>query len=136
MVVVKADLSSAGSIPDPGIRPVRDQSELINAVNLLIGFANSLRASINGNLSVGTGEPYTKAGNLRGEYHEVITPSTPNQEFSIPHGLGVVPAIVIPAVPPDTACRIYVSSYGSWSETEVKLKCDEASVTILFLLAA
>ncbi len=43
----------------------------------------------------------TAASNFGGRYYKGITPSTPNAEFSIPHGLGVKPYLAMQVLPLD-----------------------------------
>lgn len=43
----------------------------------------------------------TRAGNFRGYYYTATTPAVASQEFSIAHGLGVTPYILVPILPLD-----------------------------------
>ena len=52
-------------------------------------------------LAWGQVEDQTRAGNFRGYYYTATTPTVANQEFSIAHGLGVTPYVLIPVLPLD-----------------------------------
>jgi len=86
-------------------------------------------AKFNGAISLGNGSSGYRAGNLDAQYIDVFTPSTPDEEFAIPHGLGRKP-IGYDVVRRDLASIVYDSSGGSWGEEVFYLKCDTASVTI------
>jgi len=86
-------------------------------------------AKFNGAISFGNGSSGYRAGNLDAQYIDVFTPSTPDEEFAIPHGLGRKP-IGYDVVRRDLASIVYDSSGGSWGEEVFYLKCDTASVTI------
>lgn len=51
------------------------------------------------NLRFGRPEHNSRAENHQLYFYEARTPGTPNQEFSIPHGLGRVPYLIIPVLP-------------------------------------
>ncbi len=83
----------------------------------------------NGAISLGNGDSGYTAGNLDAQYIDVYTPSTPDEEFEVPHGLGRKP-IGYDVVRRDLACIVYDSSGGSWGNDTLYLKCNVASATI------
>jgi len=92
----------------------------------------ALRAIIekfNGAISLGNGSSGYRAGNLDAQYIDVFTPSVPDTEIEIPHGLGRKP-VGYDVVRRDAACIVYDSSGGSWGNNVIYLKCNTASVTI------
>ncbi len=70
--------------------------------------------AINGLLSLGDGTQGARAGNLDGQYLEFTSPSTPDEEFQVFHGLDRDPAGYI-VVRRDKAAILYDSRVGSWS---------------------
>lgn len=89
----------------------------------------SIIAKFNGAISLGNGSSGYRAGNLDAQYIDVFTPSTPDAEIEIPHGLGRKP-IGYDVVRRDAACIVYDSSGGSWGNDVFFVKCNTASVTI------
>lgn len=61
---------------------------------------------------------------------EITTPSTPNEEFEFPHGLGHYPQ-GYEVIRKDRACDVYSSSEGSWSQGTIRLACNTASATVV-----
>lgn len=90
-------------------------------------------AALNGGLSLGTGETGSKAGNIRAQYVDVLTPGSANAEFIVPHGLGVKP-IGYAVVRKDRAVDVYDSSAGSWTDELLYLKASVASATVRLLI--
>jgi len=86
-------------------------------------------AKFNGAISLGNGSSGYRAGNLDAQYIDVFTPSTPDEEIEIPHGLGRKP-IGYDVVRRDIACIVYDSSGGSWGNDVFYLKCNTANATI------
>lgn len=97
--------------------------------NALTSAIKALITKVNGLISLGTGESGHRAGNLDAQYIDVLTPSVANTEFSVPHGLKRV-IIGYDVVRRDRAAHIYDSSYGSWDDQLIFLKCDVASATV------
>jgi hypothetical protein len=95
----------------------------------LSGSLRTIIAKFNGGISLGNGQSGYRAGNLDAQYIDVFTPSTPDQEFEVPHGLGRKP-IGYDVVRRDKAAIVYDSSGGSWGNDVLYLKCDTASTTI------
>lgn len=89
----------------------------------------SIIAKFNGAISLGNGSSGYRAGNIDAQYVDVFTPATPDEEFSVPHGLGRKP-IGYDVVRRDKAGIVYDSSGGSWGVDIIYLKCNVASVTI------
>jgi hypothetical protein len=89
----------------------------------------SIIAKFNGGISFGNGSSGYRAGNVNAQYVDVFTPATPDEEFSVPHGLGRKP-IGYDVVRRDVAAIVYDSSGGSWGEDILYLKCNVGSVTI------
>lgn len=83
--------------------------------------------AINGALSLGDGSQGARAGNLDAQFLEFTTPSTPNEEFELFHGLRRNAAGYL-VVRRNAAAILYDSSIGSWGPESVFLKCNTASV--------
>lgn len=103
---------------------------LISLLNL---FQQEIVRKINGAITFGNGDHATQTGNIKGQWIELITPSTPGQEFSVPHDAGKVPAGVM-KLRSDKAAHVYDSNIGGWTDTIIYLKCDVSSVTIRIAL--
>lgn len=54
-------------------------------------------------LRIGRAEDQTRSENFQMFAYKVTTPATANQEFSIPHGLGKTPYLLIPVLALDVA---------------------------------
>lgn len=89
--------------------------------------------TINGALSGGNGDQGTRTGNFDGQFLEFTTPSTPDAEFELFHGLGRIPVGKV-VVRQDKAASLYDSSAGSWTTEVVYFKCNVASVLVRIVL--
>jgi len=76
--------------------------------SLMGGLDRDLRAAFKrvfdyvlNNLRFGVAAHQVRAENLQAYYLTSTTPGTANEEFSIVHGLGVTPHLIIPVVPAD-----------------------------------
>ena len=122
---------SDGKLSEPGpIRMTPDGKIGIEALNQLNQYMAALVKKINRGLSRGTGENATLTGNLYGQFLEFTTPSVADTEFEVPHGLGQLP-IGFDTVLVDKAAILYSSSYGSWSDNLIYLKCSATSALCL-----
>jgi hypothetical protein len=98
---------------------------------------------VNGNLNFGSPEdqllknPPT-AGNMHGSWpgtlvalggYQIITPVTPNTEFTVNHNLGHIP-IGYDVKGQDQAGIVYDSRRNLWTNTQMFLKCNVASMNI------
>ncbi len=97
-----------------------------SAIRTLIG-------KVNGKISLGTGQPGTRAGNTDQAYWDVLTPSVADTEFVVRHDLGRVP-VGYQVVRADRSVNIYDSSYGSWTNTLMFLKSSVASASVKLLI--
>ena len=120
-----------GKISEPGpIRVEKDGKIGVQAINQLNSYMGAVVRKMNRGLSRGTGEQGTLTGNLFGQYIEFTTPSVADTEFEVPHGLGQVP-IGFDTVLTNKAANLYSSSYGSWSDSLIYLKCNVGSTLCL-----
>lgn len=70
--------------------------------------------------------------NLKTSYVEVTSPAGANTEFTVTHGLGVIPFMHISNG--DANGVIYDSRRTSWTSTAIFLKCTGSSVAIRCLV--
>jgi hypothetical protein len=89
--------------------------------------------AINGRLSLGDGSHGTNAGNVDAQYLEFTTPSTPDSEFEVYHGLNRIPAGYV-ACRRDKAAHLYDSNPGSWSPTVAYFKANVATVLFRIII--
>lgn len=89
---------------------------------------SSIIKHINSGLSIGTGSQGSQTGNTRNQWLSFVTPSTPDLEFEMPHGIGRTP-IGYTVWFQDKAGSIYVSNYGSWNRERILLKCSVATLS-------
>jgi len=82
-------------------------------------------------LSFGHVSNQERAENFRGHYHTFTTPSTGGTEFTIAHGLGITPYMLIPVLPLDVegarVVRLEVSRVAD--SQRVYLKSPEVDTT-------
>jgi hypothetical protein len=95
----------------------------------------SIVRKLNGHLSLGDGSQSSLTGNLYGQWIEFTTPSAPNTEFAVDHGLGFTPFARFVGRQ-DTAGHLYDSNLYGWGPTTVYFKCDTASVLMKVALFA
>ena len=86
-----------------------------------------------GGVSLGGGLAGYKAGNLDAGYADFLAPSVANTEFAVLHRLGRKP-IGFLIVFKDASADVYASSFGSWTNRLMFLKCTVASVTMKMLV--
>jgi hypothetical protein len=126
--------AGSGMIADPPRVRLGDKGEL--TAFLLSQLNDTLRDvvnSLNGRLSLGDGVQSSWAGNLDGQWIELVTPGVADSEFAVPHGLGKVPSGYL-VVRKDQAAHLYDSNVGGWSEDTIYLKCDVVSVTFSIIV--
>jgi hypothetical protein len=102
-------------------------------VGQINAFMQAVTFAVNGHLSFGDGTQSEHAGNIDGQTIHVKTPATPDQEFTVPHGLERVPTGRI-VLGQDLPGQLYDSNRAGWGVEKVFLKCDAASVTFLLAL--
>ena len=107
----------------------RVSSALISQLNL---FQQNIISKINGLLRFGTGDHATQAGNIDGQWIEVVTPSA-NLQFRVDHGLSRLPAGYW-VLRRDKACIVYDSTVGGWNDRHIYLKCDTDTATLRLLI--
>ncbi len=83
-------------------------------------------------ISLGDASDGTLAGVLNGRYQTYTTNATPDTEDTVAHGLGRVPVGFI-VVNRDKAGIVYDSG-GTWTTTNILLKCNVASMTTTILV--
>lgn len=123
--IIDDGVSGVGDIPPIAIKEGKISE---STAAYLSGAVRGLISKINGNISLGTGDSSTRAGNIDAQYIDVYTPGA-DTEFAVPHGLGRKP-IGYDVVRKDKAAHVYDSSGGSWGNNIMYLKCDVANVTI------
>jgi hypothetical protein len=90
---------------------------------------------VNGHLSLGDGSQSSLTGNVYGQWIEFTTPSAPDTEFAVDHGLSFTPFARFVARQ-DAAGHLYDSNIFGWGPTTVYFKCDTASVLMKIALFA
>jgi hypothetical protein len=92
-----------------------------------------IATGLNGNVSLGTGESQSFAGNLDAEVIDFTFPATIDTKVAVPHLLRRVPVGCI-VILQDRAGSVYVSSGGSWSESWLYLKSSVANMVARLLV--
>lgn len=95
---------------------------------MLVTVVQDIVAKLNGAISHGGGLTGSR-GNIDEQFIDYLTPSTPDTEFVLPHGLGRTP-IGVQVAQIDQAGIVYASSQGSWDEHVLYLKCNVASANV------
>lgn len=87
-------------------------------------------------LSFGHVEDQTRAGNFRGYYYTATTPTVPSEEFTIAHGLGVTPYLLVPVLPLDVegakTVRVQVSRVAD--AQRIYLKSPETNAPLYIMI--
>lgn len=86
------------------------------------------------NLRFGRPEDQSRAENMQAYFYTAITPSVANEEFTIAHGLGRAPYLLIPVMPLDEGAqivRLTVSRAADAARVYLKSPDTDAPVTIL-----
>lgn len=104
-----------------------------NLLNLIYGVLTNLIDHFNGQISLGTGANYAWAGNLDAQTLEVVSPATPGEKFSVPHGLDRLP-IGYDVIRRDQAGIVYDDGPGDWGLDVVYLRCNIASMSFVIRL--
>lgn len=84
-------------------------------------------------LSLGDGQPGTRAGNVDAQYIGLISPSAADEQFSVPHGLERVPAGFL-VVRQDKAGNVYTSNLGGWGPRQIFLRTSVGELTVRLLV--
>lgn len=89
-----------------------------------------------GNLSLGAVENQTRATNLQAYYLTGTTPSVAQTEFSLAHGLGFAPSVLIPVIGLEAIGQQIVPLQVSRAadETRIYLKSSSTSAAIAVLV--
>lgn len=126
--------SVRGQIAQPlPIETDRDGKLTTQTVGQINAFMQAVTSAVNGHIGFGDGLQSQQAGNIDGQVIQVKTPATPDQEFTVPHGLERVPIGRI-ILGQDGPGQLYDSGRGGWGVDEVTFKCDAASVTFVLVL--
>jgi hypothetical protein len=88
-----------------------------------------------GNLTLGAPEEARRAKNFQWYWFSATTSSVANQEFSIAHGLGRVPNVIIPVLPLNTVgarvVDLSVSRAADAQRVYLKSSSTSAPITVL-----
>jgi hypothetical protein len=125
--------NGVGMISDlPPIVPSEGRLTDLQVAYLVDSLRNIIR-TVNGLLSFGNGSNSSQSGNIDGQTKEV-TFVTANADYEVPHGLGRVPiGIIVLNVNVDGAV-VRGGSVGSWSDTRLFVRCNQAGATALFVV--
>lgn len=82
--------------------------------------------ALNGGVEFGS--PSNGNINMRGFWVDTITPGA-DVEFTVDHNLGYIPIGII-VVSVDKAAIVYASRKNQWTETQLFLKCNVATVSL------
>ena len=128
--------TGAGTVPKP-VKIVLGKEGNLSAqvIASINAFQTALVRKINGRLSFGDAAQSSRAGNFFGQYREFTTPGTPNEQFTVDHGLKKV-VVGRFVVRQDKAAHLYDVNLGGWGDNSVYFKCDIASVLFKVLLLA
>jgi hypothetical protein len=128
--------TGAGMLGQP-VRIVIGKDGQLNEQTIVVVNSNieQLYRKINGHLSFGDGSQSSLTGNVYGQWIEFTTPSNPDEQFQVDHGLGVTPFARFVARQ-DAAGHLYDSNIFGWGPTRVYFKCDTASVLMKIALFA
>lgn len=99
----------------------------------LYGAMLTLIQAFNGEISLGTGEHGTRAGNLDVQVVEVPFGTVANTETHVPHGLDRVISGYW-RVRADRACDVYDGNVGNWNNEKFTVKCSVASAVVTLLV--
>ena len=97
---------------------------------------NQWYSALSGNLSFGDPDGSIKQDNIIGTYADVADTGLANTEFSITHGLNLIPAGYI-LISSSISCNVYQqkATGTAWTSTQIFLKCDQAHAAVrLFIL--
>lgn len=108
----------------------------------IVNLWNKLTRSINGRLDFGSpqGQSIKQTGNIDGTWpgtlaagYTITTPGGANTEFTVTHNLGRVPTgYDVKSI--NAAAHIYDSRKNAWTTTQMFLKCDQASVSLVLFV--
>lgn len=89
------------------------------------------------NFRLGHPDDQRRAENLQAYYYRAVTPATPGQEFSIPHGLLKTPYNLVPVLPLEVGYRLVpLTVTRAPDAARVYLSSTVASAPICILLEA
>ena len=86
------------------------------------------------NGSVEFGNPTLGLKNIQGYWLSVVTPGVADTEFIVTHNLGYIPTGII-VFRVDKAAIIYASQVNLWNATQIRLKCNVATVALIGFVA-
>lgn len=89
-------------------------------------FLDTARA-INGGIEFGS--PANGAVNIRGYWLNTTTPGVADTEFIVTHNLNYVPTGIV-VISVDKAAVVYASQKNLWTNTQIRLKCNMATVSL------
>jgi hypothetical protein len=88
-----------------------------------------------GNLRLGQPEHQTRSENFQAYFYNTTTPAVANTEFSIAHGLGRAPYLLIPILPLDVGAQLVRLSVSRAPDAaRVYLKSPETNAPVTILL--
>ncbi len=93
---------------------------------------NKLFLALQSRLRFGDANDGAKGENISGEFQVLTTSATPNAENTIAHTVGSVPVGYL-VMKRDKAAHVYLGT-TAWTDTNVYLKSDVASVAVTIFL--
>lgn len=82
------------------------------------------------NGSIEFGSPANGPVNIAGYWLNVVTPGVADTEFTVNHNLQYIPTGII-VVSVDKAAIVYSSRKNQWTTTQLFLKCNQATVSLI-----
>jgi len=119
--------------PPPPIKLNEDGTVNVQSIVSVNRTLAGLVKHLNSGLSMGAGVNGQQTGSIKNQWLTFVTPSTPDEEFEMPHGLDRVPVGFCTWFL-DKGAVVYVSNYGSWTKTRILLKCNTASTSCVIEL--
>ena len=94
-----------------------------------------INEAFKGRVRFGQGDDESFGENLAGEFRLITSDATPDTEFTVSHNLGAVPVGRI-VIWQDKAGSLYQgpSTGTAWTNANIYLKCDVASVQFLIFI--
>jgi hypothetical protein len=83
--------------------------------------------AINGSIEFGS--PQNGPVNMQGFWLDTVTPGVADTEFIVNHNLQYIPTGII-VISVDKAAIVYASQKNLWTKTQIRLKCNVATVSL------
>lgn len=133
MATSKRLFNGVGMVPDlPPVIAAEGKLTDTQVAYLTDAIRNTIRA-LNGRLSFGNGTNSSQSGNVDGQSKEVYFASA-NTDYAVPHGLDRLPIGIIVLNTNTDGAVVRGASQGSWTNTQLFVRCNVAGTTALFVV--